>query len=192
LRSAGGTVPVPHHDFNFTLPQANDMASALTSWKEIAQHLGKGVRTVQRWEQEGRPVRRPKDGQKGRVLAFAEEIDSWVRSEYRRNGQSGEIELTDLRAAVDKLLIENESLRRNLNELMGIPAVPAGDGYHDGSLLQRCLRALEESVLVRRRCVELMTHTAATHQACAETLDILRNLGALRSVTNRWMEEPEA
>jgi hypothetical protein len=35
----------------------------LTTWKEVAAYLGKGVRTVQRWEAElGLPVRRPKGG----------------------------------------------------------------------------------------------------------------------------------
>jgi hypothetical protein len=36
------------------------MATAFTSWKEIAKYLGKGVRTAQRWEHEaGLPIRRP-------------------------------------------------------------------------------------------------------------------------------------
>jgi hypothetical protein len=35
------------------------MFSRLTNWKEIAQYLDKGIRTVQRWEQQmGLPVRR--------------------------------------------------------------------------------------------------------------------------------------
>ena len=52
--------------------------SVLTSWKEIAQYFGKGVRTVQRWEHElGFPVRRTKSG----VLAVPGEIDAWVQSQ---------------------------------------------------------------------------------------------------------------
>jgi predicted DNA-binding transcriptional regulator AlpA len=169
-------------NFGSSLTQVEDMASALMSWKEIAQHLGKGVRTVQRWEHEGLPVRRPKAGQKGRVLAFPEEIDKWVRTEYMRSDDQGASEVKGLHDAVDKLLAENESLRRNLNALMGMSAVPDGDGRFDGSLLQRCSRALEESLLVRRRCAELMRHHAATRQACAETLDALKNLDALQSI----------
>jgi DNA-binding transcriptional regulator YiaG len=35
-------------------------STVLSSWKDIAQYLGKGVRTVQRWERHlGLPVRRP-------------------------------------------------------------------------------------------------------------------------------------
>jgi hypothetical protein len=46
------------------------MSSTLTSWKEIGQYLGKGVRTVQRWEQQmGLPVR-------GSLLIAARETTS--------------------------------------------------------------------------------------------------------------------
>jgi predicted DNA-binding transcriptional regulator AlpA len=52
----------------------------LSSWKEIAQYLGKGVRTVQRWEQEmGLPVRRPLGaGHKKIVLARTSDLDTWM------------------------------------------------------------------------------------------------------------------
>jgi hypothetical protein len=54
----------------------------LTSWKEIAQYVGKGIRTIQRWERElGFPVRRTKAGRKPSVLAVPEEIDAWVQSQ---------------------------------------------------------------------------------------------------------------
>jgi hypothetical protein len=57
------------------------MPNVLTSWKEIGQYLGKGVRTVQRWEREfGLPVRRPTDPCRRAVLAIPEELDAWRRS----------------------------------------------------------------------------------------------------------------
>jgi hypothetical protein len=65
-----------------TIALVNDreFASVLTSWKEIARYVGKGVRTVQRWEEElGLPVRRTKPGEKGSVLAVPKEINSWVK-----------------------------------------------------------------------------------------------------------------
>jgi len=53
----------------------------LTSWKEIAQHLGKSIRTVQRWEREHRlPVHRPYAKNEGVVLALPDELAAWVRS----------------------------------------------------------------------------------------------------------------
>jgi hypothetical protein len=51
----------------------------LSGWKEIANYLGKGVRTVQRYERELRlPVRRPAGQPRGSVIATKAEIDAWV------------------------------------------------------------------------------------------------------------------
>ena len=52
----------------------------LVSWKEIAAHLGREVRTVQRWEKtEGLPVKRHEHQKKSTVYAFPSELDEWVR-----------------------------------------------------------------------------------------------------------------
>src|SRR6266705_1447453 len=52
----------------------------LVSWKEIASHLGREVRTVQRWEKsEGLPVRRHEHLKKSTVYAYASELDEWFR-----------------------------------------------------------------------------------------------------------------
>ena len=51
----------------------------LSGWKEIANYLGKGVRTVQRYERElGLPVRRPAAKPWGSVVATKVEVDAWV------------------------------------------------------------------------------------------------------------------
>ena len=52
----------------------------LNSWKEVATYLGRGVRTVQRWEQElGLPVRRPRGKTRSAVMAFRNELDQWLQ-----------------------------------------------------------------------------------------------------------------
>src|SRR6202158_2601095 len=52
----------------------------LLSWKEIAAHLGREVRTVQRWETtEGLPVHRHEHQKKSTVYAYPSELDDWVR-----------------------------------------------------------------------------------------------------------------
>jgi TolB-like protein/Flp pilus assembly protein TadD len=52
----------------------------LVSWKEIAAHLGREVRTVQRWEKtEGLPVKRHEHQKKSTVYAYPSELDDWVR-----------------------------------------------------------------------------------------------------------------
>jgi hypothetical protein len=54
--------------------------AVLTSWKEIAAYLGKGVRTVQRWEKGDRlPVRRIAGTSK--IVAHRDELDLWLRAQ---------------------------------------------------------------------------------------------------------------
>jgi hypothetical protein len=51
----------------------------LNSWKAIAAHLGLGVRTVQRYEQEfGMPVRRLNGQSRSSVRAYPNELSSWL------------------------------------------------------------------------------------------------------------------
>jgi Flp pilus assembly protein TadD len=62
----------------------------LDSWKEIAAFLGKGERTVKRWEQErGLPVRRVPGKGKGSVYAFSGELNDWLKSQSAQNVLSG-------------------------------------------------------------------------------------------------------
>ncbi len=51
----------------------------ITGWKSIASHLGAGVRTVQRWEASGLPIKRPSGALRGPVMAYTEDLDGWVR-----------------------------------------------------------------------------------------------------------------
>jgi hypothetical protein len=62
----------------------------LNSWKEIAAYMGRGVRTVQRWERDLRlPVHRPKGKDRSAVLAFPAELDHWLLNTPVRNGVNG-------------------------------------------------------------------------------------------------------
>jgi|SRR3954469_20710917 hypothetical protein len=55
-------------------------ANVLNSWKEISTYVGRGVRTVQRWEKWfSFPVHRPSGHAKGSVLALPEEVDAWLQ-----------------------------------------------------------------------------------------------------------------
>jgi|SRR5579859_70564 len=52
----------------------------LNSWKEIAEYLGRGVRTAQRWERDlGLPVRRPRGKERSAVVAVSSDIDAWLK-----------------------------------------------------------------------------------------------------------------
>jgi hypothetical protein len=51
----------------------------LHSWKEIASYVGRGIRTIQRYEvQFGLPVHRPAGSARSAVMAFSDEIDAWL------------------------------------------------------------------------------------------------------------------
>ena len=89
------------------------MAEILTSWKEIAAHFGKGVRTIQRWERElGLPVRRPNKHKI--VIAFAVELDEWLRTRTSKRSRPHQYELIELRIKVQSLEQQNDALKKQL------------------------------------------------------------------------------
>src|SRR3954447_20451509 len=61
-------------------PSQNSHGVVLNSWKEIASYLGRGVRTVQRYERDlNLPVRRPRGTPRSAVVALPEDLDEWLR-----------------------------------------------------------------------------------------------------------------
>ena len=106
----------------------------LSGWKEISTYLGKGVRTVQRYEGEfGLPVRRPAGRPRAAVVATREELDGWVNASpiraafrlsssidpaiYRSSAQNiraGLQQMTRLRAQMSDL---NTELRQSMELL---------------------------------------------------------------------------
>jgi tetratricopeptide (TPR) repeat protein len=70
--------PVPQTPANRE-PSAQE--TRLDGWKEIAAYLGRGERTVKRWEaRRGLPTHRiPGEGRRS-VFAYAAELDEWLRS----------------------------------------------------------------------------------------------------------------
>ena len=59
--------------------QFAEVEQRLHSWKEIAAYLGRGVRTVQRWEAErGLPVHRAPGGKIGSIYAVKSELTQWM------------------------------------------------------------------------------------------------------------------
>ena len=129
------------------------MSLTLTSWKEIAQYLNKGVRTVQRWERQmALPVRRPHGRRKGIVLALSDDIDAWLRSAYEDTS-----ELDKLRTELASLKKENERLRDTMKRIV----TPNGfadpdDPMTDELFWRRCAAAVERSAAIRLHTAEVM------------------------------------
>ena len=60
-------------------PAVRSSPAILNSWKEIATYLGRGVRTVQRWEHElSLPVHRIGNGKRSPVYALIPQLKFWL------------------------------------------------------------------------------------------------------------------
>ena len=93
----------------------------LNSWKEIANYLGRGLRTVQRWEaQLGLPVHRPAGKDHSAVLAFSSELDQWLDSRPVRFGTSviGDGAPDRPSAQVQMLLTRAEAVLQRLESIL--------------------------------------------------------------------------
>lgn len=83
----------------------------ISGWKDIASYLGKGLRTVQRYERRsGLPVRRPSGKSTGSVIATKAELDAWIAVSPLRNS------LRLSQAAVDGNAALNE-FRQNMKDM---------------------------------------------------------------------------
>lgn len=95
----------------------------LSGWKSIATHLGAGVRTVQRWEHSGLPIRRPRGATKGPILAYSEELDAWIRSQQAKAPDGSSVGGAKLHATLDNIRLSRQAaaliqeLDRNSQEL---------------------------------------------------------------------------
>ncbi len=62
------------------MPQNGRNENLLSSWKEISAYLGRDARTCIRWEKQyGLPVHRLEAESRGKVFAYRDEIDEWLR-----------------------------------------------------------------------------------------------------------------
>jgi hypothetical protein len=122
-------------------------STVLTSWKEIARYLGKGVRTAQRWEQHlGLPVRRPIGAsQKSAVLLHREEVDVWLTTRFSARpiedfeGSKKQVQLSATRSVLRENVRKASELRMAQQELT--------------------LQISESVRLLAQRCDELATHS---------------------------------
>ena len=85
----------------------------LSGWKDIANYLGQGVRTVQRYERDlGLPVRRPAGRCRGAVIATKAEIDAWISASPLRQGLIRSLSVSDNRETIKVLRHQLADLHR--------------------------------------------------------------------------------
>jgi hypothetical protein len=91
----------------------------LNSWKEIAAYLGRGVRTVQRYERDlGLPVRRPRGKSRSAVIALADELDNWLRNAPKQeSAPHPELRKPVLSVRIRETIESSTDLRSRSNEL---------------------------------------------------------------------------
>ena len=119
-RRSGNAEPATMHLFRCKIAQGYFFRRSvlqgmvLSGWKEIAQYLHCGVRTVQRWQGNGLPIHRPSPYRRSHVIAHSEELDRWIRS-----GSGVRSECPNLRASLAtsrQLQLENRARVTELRE----------------------------------------------------------------------------
>jgi len=85
--------------------------SLLSSWKEIANYLGRGVRTVQRWERMGLPVHRVGSGARCPVQAYVRDIDLWLKARPQANKNS------PIPHSLHEAIVQSRALRHEMATL---------------------------------------------------------------------------
>jgi phage terminase Nu1 subunit (DNA packaging protein) len=142
------------------------MSAALTCWKDIARYLGKGVRTVQRYEREaGLPVMRPGSRHQGVVYAWPAELDAWIKQQSSpRENEESKSELDRLRGEVARLTAENQLLSQKLRSRAAY-YIYAGHGSNSGASTEdiwyRCATALVVNKTTRRTYEQLTSASRA-------------------------------
>ncbi len=95
------------------------MSKMLSSWKELAQFFGKGVRPVQRWEKTlDLPIHRPPGAPSNVVLARVSDLEDWMHRGSVTSALKGEVKATGadpmLFASIEKLESELAALANEL------------------------------------------------------------------------------
>jgi hypothetical protein len=97
-------------------PRRADSPPFLTGWKEIANYLGKAVRTAQRYDRQfGLPVSRPAGRPWGSVVGVRAELDGWVKASPIR-------EEFHLRNASAENPSPAQAIKRGVSELVRLRA----------------------------------------------------------------------
>jgi hypothetical protein len=125
----------------------------LNSWKEIAAYLGRGVRTVQRWEQEiGLPVRRPRGKSRSAVIAFKGELDKWLHEAPAEQLQGNDADETPLSSVPRELTSPKRPVRLHQNTELLISKTQ--------SLLSRSKALCEQMTSLRENVEKTLKLTA--------------------------------
>ena len=157
--------------------RATERSQFLGGWKEIANYLGKGVRTVQRYERElGLPVRRPAGKATGSVVATKMELDAWVAASPIREA----FHLTRV-VGMNASTRTTDSIRQGLTEMTRLREQMHGLRNDVRTSLEVLRQSLYElyGAMKERHSPGHVSVLEAKHQT-DYVLDLLRNLDSRR------------
>jgi hypothetical protein len=133
----------------------------LNGWKEISKHIERGVRTAQRWEALlGMPVHRPALRDRSAVVAFSDELDSWISRTAP--------DARDADEAIHRTKESNDALvptHGNMNTVV----------WHTSELASQT-RALQEQL---RRSLEIHRNRIASRMRARAALPPFRSRGTM-------------
>jgi hypothetical protein len=126
-------------------PRTLEQSQFLSGWKDIANYLGKGVRTVQRYERlMGLPVRRPAGRTAGSVVATRAELDAWVIAspvrevlQLTRRNSLPAVQTDAIKSNLEQMTKLREQMIALRGELMASVGVLRQTLYGLQSILQR-------------------------------------------------------
>ena len=145
----------------------------MSGWKDIASYLGKGVRTLQRYEREGSlPVRRPPHKKIGSVVATKTELDAWVASMPHR----ATFPLNKTGPGTSEAAVI-QSLKRNFAEAQRLR----------GEMV-RLRNDLRNSIEMLRACIEFVQCDAEEQDIQFRT-GILMPLDQMKPELNRFLRQ---
>jgi hypothetical protein len=136
--------------------QKKEEVKYLSGWKDIARYLGRGVRTVQRYEREsGLPVRRLTGALRPSVVATKVELDAWMAASHASE---------DLRLSRSQLTYERATAGvtcgvRELIRLRGEMSELRGEMSEQRAQLEKSLARLCETIDCIRAEINISWHT---------------------------------
>lgn len=138
----------------------------LNSWKEIATYLGRGVRTVQRWEATlEMPVHRPAGKSRSAVIAMPDELQQWLRAK--------------------RTLIEQE---KHIVPVAPMPVAPILDSplRHDVYENAKRLKRLTQTLVVRYEALqEQLNHSVELGTKMRNRMALVRGVASASQAVER-------
>lgn len=112
----------------------------LNSWKEVAHYLGRGTRTVQRWERDlGLPVHRPRGKRRSAVMALRQDLDAWVGSRPQKDTHHDVSDIKQSQEDLGNQLVLLEQVLRQMPCGLAITEAPSGKLLRVNSYLEGIL-----------------------------------------------------